>query len=374
MLPLFTGRLQGLVTMKAVIYARYSSDLQRESSIDDQLRNCRRRAEAESWMVITAYADKAVSGSDANRPEYRAMLEAANRREFDILLVDDLSRFARDSVEQERAIRRLEFQGVRIIATSDGYDSESKARKVHRGFKGLMNEIFLDDLREKTHRGQSGQALKGYWTGGRPFGYRLRPVFDPSRKDQYGQAAKIGSKLEIDPQQAEVVREIYQRFADGQSHRAIAAELNRLGVPSPGSTWRRTTRRCAGWMGSAIRVITRAPIYGGVVRWNANQYVKDPDSGKYSKRARPEAEWIERHDEALRIVSEDLIAKVNGRTRGRTLADERIRSGGKPKYLLSGLLKCGCCSQNFVMANRGSYAWGGAGRSRSERSSRRRCR
>jgi hypothetical protein len=61
-----------------------------------------------------------------------------------------------------RAIRRLEFSGLRIVATSDGYDSTSKARKVHRGFEGLMNEIFLDDLRERVHRGLAGQAMKRY--------------------------------------------------------------------------------------------------------------------------------------------------------------------------------------------------------------------
>ena len=55
---------------------------------------------------------------------------------------------------------------LRIVATSDGYDSTSKARKVHRGFKGLMNEIFLDDLRERVHRGLAGQVIKQYWTGG----------------------------------------------------------------------------------------------------------------------------------------------------------------------------------------------------------------
>ena len=345
--------------MRAAIYARYSSDAQRAASIEDQARNCRGRAEAEDWEIVATFADAAVSGSDSSRPEYQRMIAAAGRGEFDVLLLDDLSRFARDSVEQERTIRRLEFQGLRIIATSDGYDSESKARKVHRGFKGLMNEIFLDDLREKTHRGLSGQALKHYWTGGRPYGYRLRPIVDESRKDQYGLSAKVGSKLEIDPEQAEVVRDIYQRFADGQSCRTIAAELNRLGVPSPGSTWRRTTRRCAGWMGSAIRVITRAPIYGGIVRWNANQYVKDPDSGKYSRRARPKAEWIEYNDEGLRIVSDALIQKTRHRMKARESSDERIRSGGKPKYLLSGLVKCACCNQNYVMANRTSYACGG---------------
>ena len=345
--------------MRAAIYARYSTDMQRAASIEDQARNCRKRADAEGWEIVATFADEAITGSDASRPQYQSMLDAGNRREFDILLVDDLSRFARDSVEQERSIRRLEFQGLRIIAVSDGYDSTSKARKMHRGFKGLMNEIFLDDLRDKTHRGLEGQARRGFWTGGRPYGYRLKAITDPTKHDQYGQPVKIGSKLEIDPRQAEVVRDIFQRFADGQSHRGIAAELNRLGVPSPGSTWNRQTRRCSGWMGSAIRVITHAPIYGGLVRWNANQYVTNPDTGKYSRRVRPKAEWVEYRDESLRIIPDALIDKARNRTKARTSTDERIRSGGKAKYLLSGLLRCGCCNHNYVMANRTSYACGG---------------
>lgn len=237
--------------MKAALYARFSSDLQRATSIEDQFRNCRKCAELEGWAIVATYADAAMSGTDANRPQYRAMLEAAARREFDILIVDDLSRLTRDAVECERAIRRLEFIGLRIIATSDGYDSTSKARKVHRGFKGLMNEIFLDDLRERVHRGLTGQAQKHFWCGGRPYGFRLKPVLDPTKLDVYGQPARIGTVLEIDSEQAAIVREIFTRFVDGASCLAISRELNNRGVPSPGSTWKRKTRRCRGWMASA---------------------------------------------------------------------------------------------------------------------------
>ena len=156
------------------------------SGLASGLRRCRRRVDAEGWKIVLEFADAATSGSDASRPEYQKMLASAAKREFDVLIVDDLSRLTRDSVEQERTIRRLEFQGLRIVATSDGYDGESKARKVHRGVKGLMNEIFLDDLRERVHRGLYGQAQKGYWCGGRPNGFNLKPITDPSQRDAYG--------------------------------------------------------------------------------------------------------------------------------------------------------------------------------------------
>jgi site-specific DNA recombinase len=225
--------------MKAALYARFSSDLQRATSIEDQYRNCRKRAEAEGWDIVAKFADQAMTGSDASRPEYQAMLNSAMRNDFEVLIVDDLSRLTRDSVEAERIIRRLEFNGIRIISTSDGYDSTSKARKVHRGFKGLMNEIFIDDLRERVHRGLSGVAMKHYWTGGRAFGYRLRPILDPVEKDQYGQPARIATKLEIDEVQAEIVKEIFTSYADGMSCLGIARELNNRGVPHPGLAWKK---------------------------------------------------------------------------------------------------------------------------------------
>ena len=345
--------------MKAAFYARFSTDLQRATSIEDQFRNCRKRADAEGWSIVATFADQAMTGSDASRPQYQAMLNAAMRNEFAILIVDDLSRLTRDSVEAERTIRRLEFNGIRIISTSDGYDSTSKARKVHRGFKGLMNEIFIDDLRDRVHRGLTGVAMKHYWTGGRAYGYRLTPILDPVEKDQYGQPARIATRLEIDETQAEIVKEIFNRYSDGMSCLAIARELNSRAVPHPGLAWKKKKRRCPGWLGSSVRVIIKNPLYKGFVRWNASQFVRNPDTEKVTRRARPRAEWITRQDEAVRIVSDELFERAQTRTRRSTNSDERLKTGGKAKYLLSGVLVCGTCSANYVIADARSYACSG---------------
>ncbi len=240
-----------LLGLRAAVYGRYSTDQQRSASIDDQFRNCRSRASNESWNIVATFADEAMSGADNSRPRYQAMLAAATRGEFDVLLVDDLSRLARDQVEAETIIRRLEFQGIRILAVSDGYDSQMKpmVRKVQRGVKNLVNELRLDELREQVHRGLTGQALKNYWCGGRPFGYRLRPILDASRLDAYGQPSRVGTVLEIDETQAAIVLEIFERFASGASCLKIAAELNARGVPTMGATWKRKVRRCGGWGG-----------------------------------------------------------------------------------------------------------------------------
>jgi site-specific DNA recombinase len=205
--------------------------------------------------LLREYADRAITGADSSRPQYREMLSAADRKEFDILIVDDLSRLARDQVESERVIRRLEFQGVRLVATADGYDSQTKTatRKIQRTVKGLVNEMRLDELREQVHRGLTGQAIKGYWCGGRVYGYALRPILDPNSRDPYGQPERIVTKLEIDAEQAAIVREIYRRYVDGDSCRIIAKDLNSLGVPSAGSTWNRKVRSIrVGYVGTSV--------------------------------------------------------------------------------------------------------------------------
>jgi len=98
--------------MRAVIYTRVSTQGQRETSHDDQARNCEQRAAREGWAVGQRYTDHGISGSKRDRPAYQRML-------------DDLSRFSRDSVEQETEIRRLERRKVRVVGVSDGYDSTS---------------------------------------------------------------------------------------------------------------------------------------------------------------------------------------------------------------------------------------------------------
>jgi site-specific DNA recombinase len=344
--------------MKAATYSRYSSDQQRESSIDDQLRNTHERAKREGWRVVANFADRAVSDSDNNRPQYLAMLTAARRKEFDALILDDLSRLTRDSLEQETVIRDLEFAGIRIVTTGDGYDSDSKSAKLHRGFKGMMNEQFIDQLRQQVRRGQKGQAIKKCWNGGKPYGYKLKRVTDPKSLDQYGEPARIGTMLEVDPTQAKIVREIFKSFAAGESAAGIAHALNARGIASPGSTWKRKTRRCKSWVNSAVRTILLNPLYTGQQRWNVSQFVQHPKTHTDIRRLRPESEWVVNEIPALRIIPDALFASVRGRMRKRANSDAKLKRGGKAKFPLSGLLVCSECGRNFVIADARAYACG----------------
>lgn len=347
--------IQSVGKARCATYCRYSSDGQRETSIDDQRRGCHKLAHEHQWDVVADFADSAISGADGSRPQYLAMIAAAKRHEFDVLVIHSLSRLNRDSAEQTRAIRSLKHHGIRIVSVTGGFDTASGSAKIVAMVTGLQDEMFNDALAANVMRGLEGQALAGRWCGGRVYGYRLRPLLDESRRDAYGRPEQIGTVLEIDETQACIVREIFERYADGAGCLAIAKSLNARGVPSPGSSWKRKVRRCRGWMGSQVRGMVRNPRYTGLQRWRVSQFATDPDTRKVERRARPSAEWVTTTNESLRIVSAELFERALARTQSRTDPDKRLRSGGVPKYPLSGLLKCSHCGGNFVVHDATRY-------------------
>lgn len=179
--------------MRVAAYARYSSAAQREASLDDQLRNCRVYCGRMGWPEPVAYTDAAMSGSRNDRPGYLRLV--ADSLRFDVIVVDDLSRLSRDSIEVAQAIRRLTFAGVRVVGVSDGTDTGRKGHKAEVGLRGIMSELYLADLADKTHRGLTGRALAGSSAGGLPYGYRVT---------ERGQRAVVES-------QAAVVRRILEQ-------------------------------------------------------------------------------------------------------------------------------------------------------------------
>jgi DNA invertase Pin-like site-specific DNA recombinase len=164
--------------MRAAIYARYSSEGQREASIEDQVRECTETICRRGWTGAAVYEDKALSGQlgEEQRPGFQAMMDAAKHRAFDVLVVDDSSRLSRDTADALRALSVLDFYGIKFIGRSDGIDTTQNRSRLLFGIKAAMNEEFLRDLAEKTHRGLEGRARQGLSAGGLPYGYRSGPV------------------------------------------------------------------------------------------------------------------------------------------------------------------------------------------------------
>ena len=160
---------------RAAVYARYSSDLQSESSIDDQVRLCRERAERDGMTVCDVFTDYAISGGSLiNRPGMLSLMEAAKRSEFGVVIAEALDRISRDQEDIAAIYKRLSHADVRIFTLSEGDINE-----LHIGLKGTMSALFLKDLAIKTRRGQRGRVEAGKIPGGNSFGYRIvRRILD----------------------------------------------------------------------------------------------------------------------------------------------------------------------------------------------------
>ena len=347
--------------MHAALYARFSSDRQREASIEDQFRNCEQFASRNDFDIIDRFKDCAMSGASIDRPGYQSLLANAESKKFDVLLVDDLSRLSRDQIEVERLRRKFQFWGIRLIGVSDGIDTAAKGHRLQTGVRGLIDELYLEDLKEKTHRGLFGQAEKGFSCGGRSYGYCPVPIEDKNKSDQFGKPIIRAVGRRVNPDQATWVRQIFTWYAEGFSPRWIAAELNRRKIPSPrNSTWSASALHGDPEKGTGL---LNNPLYIGKYIWNRSRWDRHPDTKRRFRRIRSKEDWVETDLTELQIIPQELWDAVKKRQaiqRQKSLATrESLTStnliGRGPKYIFSGLLKCGVCSKNYVVTSRYQY-------------------
>ncbi|WP_428395998.1 recombinase family protein [Lichenicoccus sp.] len=331
--------------LRVAIYARYSSENQSEHSIDDQVRTCRARAEREGWTVVEVYADYAFSGATTNRPRLQSLASDARSGCFDIVLAEALDRISRDQEHTAGIWKLLAFAGVTLTTLSEGEISE-----LHVGLKGAMNALFLKDLAAKTHRGLAGRVEAGKSGGGLSYGYRVARHF-------HDRGDLVRGERIICPAEALIVQRIFALFAAGSSPIAIAKTLNGEGLTGPGGKpWRDTTVRGHATRGTGI---LRNELYIGRLVWNRMHYVRDPATGNRVSRLNPRDARITVDVPKLRIIDDELWARVQAR-----LGDIRSASGAddperprfwdrrRAQHILTGKVFCGCCGGAFSNSGR----------------------
>lgn len=341
--------------LRIALYARFSSENQRDASIEDQLRQCRERAEREGWTVVETYSDRAISGSSMIRAGIQNLLADAQMGRFDMVLSEALDRISRDQEDVAAVFKRLRFAGIPIVTLSEGEINE-----LHVGLKGTMNALFIKDLAIKTHRGQRGRVENGKAGSGRAaYGYRVIHQLDANGEPIRGERAIV-------EKQAEIVRRIFREYASGRSPKEIAFQLNREGVPG---------LRNRPWIDATIRGnpvagtgILNNELYAGVLVWNRQRFIKNPETGTRVSRVNPESAWIRTEVPHLRIVDDALWQAVRERQRGisalygpnlantREGRAKRLHLTNRPVTLLSGLLTCGCCGGRISMVMTDRYA------------------
>ena len=335
-----------MTEVRAVIYARYSSHLQRDASIEDQVALCTRYALSKGWVIVNTYSDAAISGASVHRPGYQALLADARTKKFDIVVTEAVDRLGRRLADTAGLQDTLAFLGIRLFTPSVG-----ELTAMHIGFMGMMAQMTLKDLGEKTKRGQLGRVKRGKIPAGLAYGYT-----------NVIQLNGEGGHRSVNVTEAEIVRRIFKEYVAGKTPENIARDLNAQAIPGPaGRLWSNTTIRGQARRGTGI---LNNSLYVGRIDWNRCSYVKDPSTGKRVARPNSPDLWESVEVPELRIVDEDLwsAAKQMQKT---IRAGARGKSGIKsaqvcfdlnathrPRFLLSGMVKCAGCGGNFVVSGK----------------------
>ena len=201
--------------MTAVIYARYSSDSQREASIEGQLRDCKDYAEKNGITVVGTYIDRAYSAKTDDRPDFQRMIKDSGKKIFDVVLVWKLDRFARNRFDAVNYKYQLEKNGVHLVSAMEPISQGPEGIMVESMLIG-MAEYYSAELALKVARGERENALQCKYNGGMvPLGFTI---------------GKEDRLYHIDPETAPIVQEIFTRYADGEPAEKIAASLNERGL------------------------------------------------------------------------------------------------------------------------------------------------
>jgi site-specific DNA recombinase len=353
------------MTVKVAIYARYSSENQRQQSIQDQIRVCKGLAKREGYSVDEdhIYWDEARSGSIRSRPGLDQLIKACEGKAFQMVMVDDLSRLSRNNHHMLTLYAQFQYWEIDLVAVADGLNSRDEQSKLSIQMRGIINELYLDDLKKKTHRGQMGQKLRGFVVGENTYGYRHKPVGE-LKADRRGKVRPDGYIAVIVAEEAEIVRRIVDLFVQGKAVSAIAAGLNQDKIPTH-------KRLRGGWNTSTVSRILKNRKYIGEWAWNKKRTVRDPLTGKKRQVVRPESEWIIQEKEDLRIIPTDIWQAAEQRWKeidGTWPSKKKGRGFNKqqksyavthPPHLLAGSLKCGICSGAVVqISGKGSGYYG----------------
>ena len=277
--------------MNAVIYARFSSSAQREASIDQQISVCMAFAEREGYNVLSTYSDRALTGRTDRRPQFLQMIKDARKGRFCAVIVYALDRFSRDKYDSARYKHELRQSGVRVVSATEPISDNPSGILIESVFEGLA-QYYSAELAQKIRRGNEDNARKCLASGSVPFGFRR----------------SADGHYEIQPEEAEIVREIFRRAGSGETYADICRDLNARGVK---------TRHGAAWNRSSFNTLLHNQRYIGT--FISKYHIQE--------------------DAIPQIVEKDLFYKVQA------VSHEKHGPRRTPNgyYSLTGKLFCGLC-------------------------------
>ncbi len=212
------------MTKTAVIYARYSSDSQSEQSIEGQLRVCNEYAKNNDILILNTYIDRAMTGTNDNRPDFQRMIKYSNKKEWDFVIVYKLDRFSRNKYEATIHKKTLRDNGIKIISATEYVPDTPEGIILESMLEGYA-EYYSAELSQKVKRGMRETRLKGNFTGGNIiYGYKVE-----------------NHKVIINQDQADVIKYIYEQYAQGEYVKDIITKLTAKGILNHNKPFARNT-------------------------------------------------------------------------------------------------------------------------------------
>ena len=200
--------------MNVVIYARYSSHNQTEQSIEGQILVCNEYAKKNNYTIVGEYIDRALTGTNDNRPEFKKMIEDSNKKYFEGVLVYQLDRFARNRYDSATYKHKLKKNGVRVFSAKENISDDASGVLMESVLEG-MAEYYSVELSQKVRRGMSINAQKCLCNGSTPpLGFKIG-------KDK---------KYEIDNSTAPIIQKIFDMYANGYIMADITKYLNERNI------------------------------------------------------------------------------------------------------------------------------------------------
>lgn len=288
----------------AAIYARYSSHAQRDCSIEQQMQECREKALELGLMVVHEYSDRAVSGKTDNRPSFQKMLKDADKGKFQYLIAWKSNRLGRNMLNAMVNEERLLEAGVKCIYVEEDFDDSAAGRFALRSMMNV-NQFYSENMAEDIQRGLRDSASECKCLGAMPYGYQ---------KGEDG-------RYEIYEPEAEIVREVYNRVANGEMFVSIAEDLNSRGI------YKRKGKQKTKWGKSSFQNLIHNEKYKGIYKWND----------------------IVISGGMPRIIDDELFEKVQRvtTTKKNPYSNARRRTNNG-LYLLTGKVFCGKCGSRMV--------------------------
>jgi site-specific DNA recombinase len=352
-----------------VIYSRYSTDMQRTVSCDDQERSVRRDLPAFGVCPQNAFIirDEAESGTKSSRDGFQQLLAMIARGEVGILAVDDQSRLTRAD-NASAFIQDLVYSGGRFISTSEGIDTHRSGWELNVKAMEMKNSATIRNLSHLVRRGQEGRVLDDGSAGDFPFGYESFYIDAhwEGQRERRGPKPKKG--LRIHEGEAAWVRQVFAWFLEGRSIGWIAKELTRRGASKDHRA------SVAGWHHQQVRRMLANEKYIGHWTWGATTTVRN-SQGRTKQVATDPAKHVVRERPDLRIIDAATWARAQSRL---ALLNEKFgyKAGQKrrgpvanpaalyPRSLLGGLLVCGNCGTNLWFNRSGPRRYYGCPASR----------